>query len=201
MVKLQEFTSEANGHKAEIKLGKWHVELYLIRDLQNPQKKSICIKPPTIIQNHLPSDISVRLYYENSPKYTSIIIPAGEIYEEYSISGSKDLHAAITFRNFQYSNRQCFVSRRRDKPATTITFCDNDREAITVLIHYKLEGSHIFTLTSAIVLANNTSLPLTFYYKKSGHSKIVAGQNYVDTLITCYHAKKISIGMEKGKSE
>ncbi|CAG9335335.1 VPS13_2 [Blepharisma stoltei] len=201
MIRLQEFSSQNHGHSAEIKIGNSHVELYLIRDLANPQKKTIAIKPPTIIRNHLPCDLSMRLYYQNKHEYTEIFILAGQTYEEYAISSTKDLHAAITFRNFSYSNRQCIISRRGDKPATTITFIDNNGDAITVLIDYRKEGSHMITLYSAVVLVNNTSLPVTFYSKKKGHSKIVAGQNNIDPLVPCFFTKKIAIGMGKSKSE
>lgn len=200
MIHLQEFTFQKNGHSTEIKIGEFHIIIYLEKDKNNCQKKTIFIRPAVIFRNQMPYELKLRLFYGHSSEYHDIVVFNGKSYEEHSTSKKSIVCANIGIRNFSFSHRLMLLSADGVRPPKYLTLFDKDRRPLNVYMTYKFEGSHFITFYPVLVLINNASIPISFYYQKGGISKMVPGQTLIDYLIPCDKTKKIAIGMGYHKS-
>ena len=71
---------------------------------------------------------------------------------------------------------------------------------LSLPVKVKHEGGMQFIIYSPMILVNNTSLPLEFYYKQSGKLKKVAGFA-IDKMLPAPITPKLSLGFDEEKSK
>lgn len=204
MKRLDNLCSQKNGFYVEIRSKDFHAILYLKKEKSNPKKMTICIRPPFVIRNHMPSTINLNLFYDSYMKQSveDYTIESSKNLEIYASESAIELQCSLNLPNYQRS-AQILLLSRREKPPKTIQILDDKREPLLINVDYKLQGSHIFTFYPIVVLINSTLLPLTFYYRKSGNSRLVSGQKHRSNIVAHNEAKKIaiSIGASDEKSK
>ncbi|CAG9335375.1 VPS13_3 [Blepharisma stoltei] len=200
MIHLQEFTFQKSGHSTEIKIGDFYIALHMVKDPQNLHKKTIYIKPPILYRNQMPYEIKMKLLYGPSAEMHEIAIFQGKFYEEHKTSRKSNVTAQVSMRNFNFCPKILLISEKDARPPKYLKMYDKERRSVNISINYKTEGSHIITFYPIVTIINNTSIPISFYFKKKGTSRVVPGQSLVDCVIPCEKTKKIAIGMGHHRS-
>ncbi|CAG9311707.1 VPS13_6 [Blepharisma stoltei] len=204
MKKLDNICSQKNGFSIAIRSLDFNAVLHLQKDKSNPKKVTICIKPPFVFRNYMPTNIGLWLFYDSFKRQAceEYVIETTKSLQIYSTEASIEMQCGLGVPGFRKSPKTVLLSRH-EKPPKSIQLLDERKEVLIVNVDYKFQGSHIFTFYPATVLINSTLLPLTFYYRKSGTSKIVAGQKHQSNIVPHHEVRKIaiSIGASEKKSK
>lgn len=197
---LEEFRSKKSGDCTEVRIDDFYFLLVMVRDQSIPKKITLIIKAPIIISNYLPCLMTLQIYYENL-NIREINLQPQESYKEYTTSVNSNMQCSLKLPHFNLSDRM-HVLHRKKRPPKYITVRDSyESLPLNVYIYYKVDSSHLINFYAPVVFINNTSVPITFYYKKTSTRK-VAGQ-VIDNPITPAHSTKkakISMGRFKSKS-
>lgn len=195
---LLEYSTKQSGECTEIRIDDFYFLLVMIRDPLVPKKVTLYLKAPIIITNYLPCEMALQIFYDTQA-IREINLQPNERYKEYSTSVNSNLQCSLKLPNFNFSERYNILLRKKDPPKY-ITVRDSNDDPLNVYIYYKLESSHMYNFYAPIVFINNTSIPLTFYYKKTSTKK-AAGQDYDQPIVPIHSTKKARVSMGKIKSK
>lgn len=187
-----------SGECTEIRIDDFYFLLVMVRDSQNPKKITLRIKPPILICNYLPCEMALQIFYDNS-SIRELNLMSNQLYKEHTTSVKSSLQCSLKLPNFNFSVKQNIIYKNH-RPPKYISIRDNEDDVLNVYIDYKLDSSHIFNFYAPIVFINNTSVPISFFYKKTS-TKRVAGQTIDNSITPAHSTKKVKISMGKNKSK
>lgn len=195
---LEKYSAKMSGECTEVRINDFYFLLVMVRDLQNPKKITLNIKAPIIISNYLPCEMTLQIFYDSQAIRELNLLP-NESYKEHTTSVNSGLQCSLKLPNFQFSARTNIL-HRNSRPPKHITMRDSNDDFLHVYIDYKLDSSHMFNFYTPIVFINNTSVPISFFYKKTS-TKRAAGQSLDNPITPAHSTKKVRISIGKNKSK
>ena len=198
MIRFDELTK--NNLIKEIRVGEFYLTILVCVNQYNPNKITLCILPSIVFRNQLPRTVTLKIFYGDGLTPKEIVVLSNGVHYEHSQSSSVDISVIMIFDNFKPSKTKLLLSQR-EKPPKSITLKEYKNDKLKVQIDYKKKGSQIFTFFSAFTIINSSTMPLNFFYRKSGLSEAVGGQSYIENIVPCSPTMKLAIGIGKEKSE
>ena len=194
---LKQYSTQTSGECTEVRIDDFFFLVVMVRDPLIPKKITLQIRPPIIISNYLPCDMVMQIFYDTQAIRELNLMP-NESYKEHTTSINSNLQCSLMLPNFSFSERSNILNRNQRKPKY-ITMYDTDGIPLNVYLDYKLNYSHILNFYAPVVFINNTSVPITFYYKKVSTKK-AAGQTMDNSITPAHSTKKVRISMGRNLS-
>lgn len=199
IISLDEHWVKYKSHIGEALVGGVFLSLHYKISKTNKNKRTLYLKPPLLIRNCLPSPIGLRIYEGKPSKFDEIIIEKNEEFSTHLYSLHSELAASFSLEHFARSNTFPLLSHNHN--SNRVKLIDKKNQELYINIAKFTPGCNMILFYVTQVIVNNTLNPLAFYQRQKGSEKLIAGQNFTNTILPSNATKKIFIGLGNKKSK
>ena len=164
----------------------------------NPNKRTLYLKPPLVFKNCLSSRMGLRIYDGKPSKFEEVFMNKNEELQSYSYSLYCELAGSLSLDNFSRSNM--FPLQNHQNSVAKIKLADRKGLELRVNLTKFEDGNHFFAFYVPQLIVNNTLNPVAFYHYSKGQEIMIPGQDFNKTILPSNKTKKILIGLGNQKS-